>query len=407
MDKYDYIKTIIKECLNEGIDEYKVFDGSFSDFQKAYPTHYITDRGKSQTGGRVYVYSVVPASAVKSIFENGQDRQFSGSGEGTQTYGKGFYGTMSYEDAFKIKDNGAYNGHSTPAIIKYVLKDGLKNFLVLSDDLRSRNGVKETPSQQLLKYFPKELVDRYERECITNSRFLTPQERAMGLSFIDQPTSVLRKAGQSGRGWNNARSLSDFFVGFDPNNMSSKSNRKNGLVQDVDLKNAGVRGYVNNGMTDGDLIVVKNYKDLMPVAYVVDPKTPNESTEDWKTDFSTEENFNRINSMEDAEWRFGHVYPETDLKEPAINGLMRVKRDGKYNFVDLDNDNLLVPDWLDDAQMMDDASNESIITIGGKKALLKHNKSNGKTVFRLLGPTGKPVGLPMDYANLIKKLGKQ
>ena len=70
MDKKKYLEDVIRVCINESIEEYKNFDGSFEDFKKQYPVHYQSDRGKG-IGGRVYLYAIAPMSSVASIFENG------------------------------------------------------------------------------------------------------------------------------------------------------------------------------------------------------------------------------------------------------------------------------------------------------------------------------------------------
>ena len=346
MDKNRYLKNVIETCITESIEEYRNFDGSFEDFKKAYPIHYRSDRGKG-IGGRVYIYAITSSGNVKGIFENGQDNEFSGTGEGTNWYGAAFYGTWDYETAYKNLKNGKGGSYANtdagpgkPAIIKYVLKDGFKNFIVFDADLRAQYGITESPSEQILKIMGQENYNSYDND-LRHSDYINSTDQQLGIKFIDKPASFLRQY-RGGRkpcghnGFNPTKNMWGFFSG---NTLGDNTK----MCEEFALKCSGVRGFAFDGAQDPHTVVVKNYKDVMPIGVVIDPKVENEADVKWDTSYATEENFNRINSMEDINWRYGGKYRKTKFDTKATFDYAIVKDDYGYNYVSLKDDSEVLP----------------------------------------------------------------
>lgn len=342
MDKNRYLKNVIETCITESIEEYRNFDGSFDDFKKVYPIHYQSDRGKG-IGGRVYLYAIAPSSSVPSIFKNGQDIEFSGSGEGTNWYGAAFYGTWDYESAYKnLKDGkgGCYGN----TIVKYVLKDGFKDFIIFDADLRAQYGIKESPSEQIRMLMSDEDYNSYD-EHLRHSDYVNSTDQALGIKFIDKPMSQLRSY-RGGRlsagsgGFNPAKNFWEFFKGG-PQELKDSGRAK--IWQEYALKNSKVRGFAFDGGQDPHTVVVKNFKDVMPIGFVKDPTSPNERGVEWDTKYATEEGFNNINSSEDINWRYGGKYRETKYDTKATFDFARVKDGNGFNYVNLKDDSEVLP----------------------------------------------------------------
>ena len=342
MNKDKYLETVINECINESIEEYKNFDGTFDEFKQRYPIHYQSDRGKG-IGGRVYLYAIAPQAAIPSIFKNGQDIEFSGSGEGTNWYGAGFYGTWDYEAAYSNLKNGK-GGCYGNTIVKYVLKDGFKDFIIFDADLRAQYGITESPSEQMRELMSDEDYNSYD-EHLRHSDYINSDDQQLGIKFIDKPAKEL-KAYRGGRygaghgGFNPAKNFWEFFKG---NRLRDENGSEMKIWQEYALRNSKVRGFAFDGGQDPHTVVVKNFKDVMPVGFVQNPTADNEKQVTWDTRYATEEAFNNINSSEDINWRYGGKYKKTRHDEKAIFDYARVRDNGGYNYVSLKDDSELLP----------------------------------------------------------------
>jgi hypothetical protein len=120
-----------------------------------------------------------------------------------------------------------------------------------------------------------------------------------------------------------------------------------------------IKGYIFQGENDGYVCFVRDFKSIVPVAY---------RTQDgnWH-DALTEKNFNKIASSSDAAYSFGGKYPETNPNEKAIDGFIVVKKDGKYNYVNIANGEELLPVWADTAYAFDANEHEGRFVIGGNE----------------------------------------
>ena len=80
--------------------------------------------------------------------------------------------------------------------------------------------------------------------------------------------------------------------------------------------------------------------------------------------YNAKDSFNNIANSSDAAFTFGGKYPETNPNEKAICGFVVVKKDGKYNYVNIKTGEELLPVWADSAYAFVNDEGEAHFTIG-------------------------------------------
>lgn len=295
-------KFILKEYYanNEGLsaDDFKNTDNSVFDKQT----------GEEYICGFPVIYQVTSHSNIPSIFRNGFDRAFTGSKAGNM-YGPGIYSTYRLSSTEKNVKHGGYGD----TFVKMLVLSKFHDFLIFDRTMAKRvHGKMWHPKSQLIHFFGEEDVRKMQRTHLWH--------RLMSMDGLTANAALTV--------WQNVASA----IGAENNGNS-----------DTYLIKHGCAGFIFKGGHDGYVSVVRDFKNCLPIAYSTDKgKT-------WKDDVFNQETVDTI---------FYDVDTRTFLKQDVdkfqdtkktdsglnkrINDFILLKRNGKYNFMDIDH-NILSP----------------------------------------------------------------
>ena len=316
-------------------------------------TDFATFKKETEEGVGTYLYHCTDDASLKGILANGPDRDF--TGKNSNTYGSGFYTTFRL-DSSEQNSQGHIYGHN---IVKFRLIGGFKGFLIFDPDMaREVYGEWNIP-KQIEELCPPDVVDILKSSDIWS--YFTVREEDL---------DICHRTGGPRTG-----PLAHAFFSalrgdlMQPNELT-EFQRQRGAHQfkETLLRKTKVKGYIFQGANDGAVCFVRDFKSIVPVAY-------RDGSGKWH-DALTEKNFNKIANTSDAAYSFGGKYPETNPNEKAINGFMVVKKDGKYNYVNIATGEELLPVWADSAYAFDAAEGEARFTIKGNEFA-----TNGKIFF--------------------------
>ena len=307
-------------------------------------TDFQTFKKETEEGVGTYLYHCTDDVSLKGILANGPDRDF--TGKNSNTYGSGFYTTFKLESSEKNSQGHIY-GHN---IVKFRLVGGFEGFLIFDPDMAREVYGEWNVQKQIEELCPPEVVEVVKQSPVWQ--------------MAETPEDQLEKCWKTG-GPRTGPMAHAFFSALRGEMMRPEEltefQRRRGAHQfkETLLRQTKIKGYIFQGENDGYVCFVRDFKSIVPVAY---------RTQDgnWH-DALTEKNFNKIASSSDAAYSFGGKYPETNPNEKAIDGFIVVKKDGKYNYVNIANWEELLPVWADTAYAFDANEHEGRFVIGGNE----------------------------------------
>ena len=309
-----------------------------------------------------YLYHATSNAGKTGITTNGASRIMTGSN--SNFYGPGVYTNWDLGDA--IGGTRIYGGY----IVKFVLKDGFKDFLIFDKDFNQRHGTGESIKDQLKRIAP-EILDYMQKNF---------DRRTYNYVIHWSGDSMRAPGGVRGndRGFRSAGQVRAFLG-------TPVSYRQKGdcYVPESMLKASNIRGYIFRGSGDGRVVVVRNFTDVMPVAWTTAQDAEAYFNGDRKRNIwrqINQKSFEKLNQKHDAYEEYSSKYPNIDKRESNSAGFVRVPKGGKYNFIDPDTHKEIFPFDFDNATNFSPTSREATVEILGDEYTLYSNLDKVITV---------------------------
>lgn len=301
-------------------------------------------------GEGTYLYHCTDDRSLKGLLKNGPDRDW--TGKNSNTYGSGFYTTFRLDSSEQNSRGHIYGGY----IVKFLLIGGFEGFLIFDPEMARKVYGEWDIHKQIEELCPPEVVERLKLENAWGGGSVWD---FMGTPENELPTCYKTGGPQTGP---MAKSFFDALKGdiMRPEEMTEFQRKRCAhQFKETLLRQTKVRGYIFQGNNDGYVCFVRDYKSIVPVEY-------RDLQGKWHNALK-EESFNNIANSSDAAFAFGGKYPETNPNEKAICGFIVVKKDGKYNYVNIKTGEELLPVWADSAYAFVESEGEAHFTIGGQE----------------------------------------
>ena len=361
----------IQQAVNESVEEsftpdnFNIFNDKISKIINANADFNGINRdaiGRFSGRGVTYLYHATSNAGKTGITTNGASRVMTGSN--SNFYGPGVYTNWDLGDA--IGGTRIYGGY----IVKFVLKDGFKDFLIFDKDFNQRHGTGESIKDQLKRIAP-EILDYMQKNF---------DRRTYNYVIHWSGDSMRAPGGVRGndRGFRSAGQVRAFLG-------TPVSYRQKGdcYVPESMLKASNIRGYIFRGSGDGRVVVVRNFTDVMPVAWTTAQDAEAYFNGDRKRNIwrqINQKSFEKLNQKHDAYEEYSSKYPNIDKRESNSAGFVRVPKGGKYNFIDPDTHKEIFPFDFDNATNFSPTSREATVEILGDEYTLYSNLDKVITV---------------------------
>ena len=305
---------------------------------------------KSNIGNLPILYQCTSKEGIEGIKKYGTSREF--TGKNSNFYGQGAYTTFTLESTLDNAKGSIYGKY----LVKFALDGGFDGFLFFDDEMNQKYNNSEPLISQIERLCPPDIVEKLKR-----SDFFR-------VSSDDRGTHPLSNKPYSAQG------AKYFFEVLKGNRLSDDEltpwQRNFGcrsIYDEKDLSRTKVKGYIFVGSNDGEVCVVRDYHSLVPIAYFDlnqggDPRNDSE----W-IDILNQETFDNISSSVDIGTHIRGEYPETPLNAKTICGYILVKKNGKYNYVDANTMEELLPVFADFATVFDESNGKAKFVIGGEE----------------------------------------
>lgn len=360
-----------QQAVNESVEEsftpdnFNTFNDKISKIINANADFNGINRdaiGRFSGRGVTYLYHATSSAGKTGITTNGASRVMTGSN--SNFYGPGVYTNWDLGDA--IGGTSIYGGY----IVKFVLKDGFKDFLIFDKDFNQRHGTGESIKDQLKRIAP-EILDYMQKNF---------DRRTYNYVIHWSGDSMRAPGGVRGndRGFRSAGQVRAFLG--TPVNYRQKGDC---YVPDSMLKASNIRGYIFRGSGDGRVVVVRNFTDVMPVAWTTATDAEAYFNGDRKRNIwrqINQKSFEKLNQKHDAYEEYSSKYPNIDKRESNSAGFVRVPKGGKYNFIDPDTHKEIFPFDFDNATNFSPTSREATVEILGDEYTLYSNMDKVITV---------------------------
>lgn len=293
---------------------------------------------KSNIGNMPVLYHCTTLDAIKGISRYGASREY--TGKNSNYYGQGLYTTFELGSSIDNQDSiyGRY-------IMKFALHDGFKDFLFFDEEMNQKYNGNEPIESQIERLCPPDIVKKLENKGFYND------------SGVYWGGTIHRLTGKKlTAAW--AKRFFEILKG---------ERMKNGLYDEVDISKTKVRGYIFVGSNDGEVCVVRDFNSIVPLAYFDPTKgndPMNENDSGW-IDIFNKDTFDTISSSIDIGTEIRGKYNETPFNTKTICGYVLVKKDGKYNYINVETNEELLPVFADSAADFDPDSKTAKFIIGG------------------------------------------
>lgn len=314
-DFIDVMNEFKSEVISESVDE--VF--THKDFN--------TFKSGINDSRNVILYSATDPNTAKSIFENGANMEFSGTGgDSSLYYGLGVYTVRNTESLL----TGKYGR----GVVKYILKDGYKNFLIMDDGVRAKYDPGKTVYDELVALVPKDILDDFDK-FLKNGMPHMPSlnnwetQRHLTKNGVQgyRDINISSQTGRTGQRESNTASFARAIkLAMQGKNLHDPL--ASAIYDELIMAKTKIRGFVFNGGADGNVVMVRDFSGLMPIDYSVD------GGRTWIGQFS-EDNFNRINQRVDPFYQYRGEYETTALRTKSICGFSMVSGKQGYNYKDI------------------------------------------------------------------------
>lgn len=286
-------------------------------------------------GNDFYVYHVAREESLSSIFKFGFEAYYTASKVGN-AYGRGVYSTFSLESSLKNAKRGEYGR----IILKCKLKS-LKDFLIWDENIARRvYGGYWRVSKQLDLLCPPNVLSTLKNNNMKSNRF-----------------------------WSKGRPIYEEIISY--NNYTSQNAH---AAHWYGTKNAEFekcyKGLIFNGPHDGDVAVIRDFKNVIPIEYSVD------FGRTWKK-AKTDIKFNDyvVNDI-DLKYYVGDLYDEVPFH--FENNFARVKKNGKYNYLykKTFKEGVISPIWFDSGAATFSNKGDCLVLLGDTEYILHHKKDS-------------------------------
>lgn len=304
------------------------------------------------------LYQCTSKESVEGIIKCGASREF--TGKNSNFYGQGAYTTFTLESSIDNSKGSIYGKY----IMKYALYGGFQNYLFFDKEMNEKYNNGEPIRQQIERLCPPDIVAKLE-----NSGFFTVVASDKGDHSL-----VHKKLSAHGAKY--------FFEVLKGNRLPldeltpwQREFGSHSIYDEKDISKTKVKGYVFVGTNDGEVCVVRDYHSLVPLAYVDLNAGGNPYNDDDWIDILNQDAFDNISSSIDIGTYVRGTYPETPFNTKTICGYVLVKKDGKYNYIDVETMEELLPVLADNATDFDPDSGRAKFVIGGEEYeySAKHN----------------------------------
>ena len=299
---------------------------------------------KSNVGDIPVLYHCTTLDAIKGISKHGASREY--TGKNSNYYGQGFYTTFELGSSVD-NQNSIYGRY----IIKFGLANGFKDFLFFDEEMNKKYNGDEPIKDQIERLCPPDIVKKLED----------------GGFYID---SGVYWGGTTHHltGKNLTAALAKrFFEILKGEKLTNSLSNGIFLYDELDISKTKVRGYIFVGSNDGEVCVVRDFNSLIPLAYFDPTKGNNpmdENDSGW-IDIFNKETYDTIAGSVDIGTEIRGEYPETPFNTKTICGYVLVKKDGKYNYVNINTMEELLPVFADKAIDFDPDTKMAKFVIGG------------------------------------------
>ena len=312
---------------------------------------------KSNINDLPILYQCTSKEGIEGIKRSGASREF--TGKNSNYYGQGAYTTFTLESTIDNAKGSVYGKY----IVKYVLSDGFKDFLFFDEEMNQKYNNGEPIEHQIERLCPPDIIQKLNDRDYFN---LIKDDRGNHYLFNKKLSAHLAKL---------------FFEILKGERLSDDEltpwQRQFGsraIYNEKDISKTNVKGYVFVGTNDGEVCVVRDFNSLVPIAYFDlnaggDPRNENE----W-IDILNQDTFNSISSSIDIGTYIRGKYPETPFNTKTICGFVLVKKNGKYNYINVETMEELLPIPADNAiEFNPDTGKAKFIINGNEYEYCKNN----------------------------------
>lgn len=299
---------------------------------------------KSGMNNLPILYHCTTKEGAEGIVTKGCTREF--TGKNSNFYGQGFYTTFTLDSTLDNSQGYVYGKY----IIKFVLNNGFKDFLFFDEEMNEKYNNGEDIRHQINRLCPPEVVNKLE-----NGGFFNTLEIDYGQhKLLNKPLTA---------GY--AKTFFEILKGERLSNdkltpWQIENNCR--LFDEKLISQTKVRGYIFVGNNDGEVCVVRDFNDLIPIE-LYDP-----TTGEW-TNILQKDLFDDISDNMDVGVNIRGEYPETSFNAKTICGyiLVKGKPSGKYNYVKTDTLEELLPVPADYATDFDPETKMCKFIINGEQ----------------------------------------
>lgn len=260
---------------------------------------------------RCYVYRATAPSGFKSIFSNGQLRQFAGSNDGSW-YGEGMYAVIRPEDVQYSK----YDKETHSGGVKMIVLGGFSRFLIFEEDYAKKvYGAKWKITDQFYELFPKEVAD----DIMVDYKNWLPRSGGGNMPMVKCTWHF----------GNGTRTTGFLHYIFDDRGRKAKYTAL--------FSRYNIRGTVYVGGNDGLTALCWNFDQVIPFEYTTD------SGRTWRRDlFNFEEAKERSFRNNDPVQKFRHLYRyvsdkiiNCNIQGKNVNVTTVRDNDGGWNIINI------------------------------------------------------------------------
>lgn len=367
------------------VSESKFTEKTYDEFMQQEPDFLRLPQAgdKYSRKGNFYVYHVTGVNLggskdiYKNVLKNGFCTDFSGGAHDPTLYhGLGAYTFYDFKEG-AMKHLGYSNG-SEPVVVKFLLKDGLKDFIIFDDTMREAWDPGHTPYDEIVR--------------LTDPKYLQELDKAVrNVSSGPVSTNLSHFRNKDNKGSRNLTLKDDGLKCFDYEQLSSNKKSNNGflsliwkmatqgeketsypglthLYKETLLAHIRNRGTVYYGGHDGPCVFVRDTGSLIPVAYMF----PNREMRWITNEYLDKDGFEYFNNNTYPFFRYRHIYPDIQYKDKNMhikyggeNGdyrhIAKVNRPEGVNYFDTVTDRRLFPSDLEEGSNFNTITREARI----------------------------------------------
>ena len=308
------------------------------------------DSFKSGIGDLPILYQCTSIEGIEGIRKYGASREY--TGKNSNFYGQGAYTTFTLESTLDNAKGSIYGKY----LVKFALAGGFKDFLFFDEEMNEKYNNGEPLEHQIERLCPPDIVNKLKTSGFFNvaseyrgkHHIVNKKLSAQGAKYFFEMLKGERLLDSELTPWQRS--------------FGSRS-----MYNEKDLSRTKVKGYIFVGTNDGEVCVVRDYHSLVPIAYFDlnaggDPYNDNE----W-IDILNQDTFDNISGSIDIGTHIRGEYPETPLNTKTICGYVLVKKNGKYNYVNAETMEELIPVFVDFATDFDPSTKIAKFVIDGQE----------------------------------------